>query len=1550
MPRWLKKSCFASLFALVACGGSGGGGCGGCSGVNPLPQGFPKDSRIENSANLRFTDSGFAFLSDNLGTLATKLLPAGGNGANGVITFNLASDPAGIDLAGVGKACEGGSDPNAKPPKCVIEIDLQHAKLKLASAAPHNMKVTGTIPIRAQYIPLKAIGIGMKASLGDGSCKGGVSFTDVPMDVDISIETDVDPAHGIRTGLSKVKINKLDPKLGQNQLQLCTDCDIPILCGIGDSLLNSLKNALFGVLVDQIKKPLTSQIDNALCIKGSKDTSPPCPVGSTPEDPKNPDQGKCLFPDNSCVGMALGTEGNLDLGKFLASISPSTSGGLDFQFAMGGPSSNPDANGNTFGDMNPIAGGATFSLVGGALPNPVANCVAQVALDKPKNIPTPAELLTNKVADWPSNVAGPHFGVGVSERFFNYALGGIYNSGALCIQLTTEQQPLLTASKIGLLAKSLKTLLIQKTDQQLGIVVRPTEPPTIKFGNGTDVKTDPNLNIDLKNAALDIYVFSVDRFIRAFTITLDLNVPMNLDVTKEGLTPVLEKIGITNAKLTNNQLISDDPKAVASGFQDLVSGLAGQFLGGFKPIDISGLLSSLGLTFTIPPSSPGKGSPGLRKLTKNTDNFLGIFGTLGIAPASGAMMLPGTQSNTQVTFIGTDVTPEGVHVRTMTPENAPVVRVAAGSSVDALYPVEYSYRVDKGAWHPWTQARVLDVRDDILRFQGNHEVTVRSRVVGSADTEAEWSKVAFRIDADPPVVALRHVEDGFAVDAVDSVSPTDELRGRYAIGSKAFSDWLPLSELTHITVPDGETLRVEVKDQEGRVGTVSQALRGRPDATGKAASSGCGCTVPGERSSSNGLPLGALAVAGVLAYLRARRRKVASAAAGVAAVSVMGSWSGCNCGGDPIDEAETPPTGTDAGTDADADASCDPKEGCIPLKPGLIGAYTSVAVASDGKTAWVAGYNEADYDGPASSYGDLVVGKWTGTKVDWKTVDGLDPKEEVDPTQIDVTGWRAGFQNSGPDVGLWTSIAMGDGDKPVVAYFDVSAGALKVATFDGTKWSSHKVDGKDKAIVGKYAKLVMIDKKPIIAYLSMEAAADGGVTSKVRVARAKSATPAATTDWTIEDVGSPVAAPCRAFFCGTGTACVTETKKCTKTATCPAKCGTGEACVMGATAPECKPVKDKTWVDAYPDAYGLYVSAAVTSKKDVGLVFYDRIRGNLHKAEKNGAMWKVDLIDGQLPPKDAMDVGQDTGDTGIGATLFIDKAGDWHIAYVDGAKEAVKYMKLPGGVAPGTIELIDGGGDPANGGQGFADGLHIVGDDANIVVDATNTVRVTYQDATAGTLRLATRGADGKWAVKVLKQDGRFAGFFSQQVTLEGKPMIANWWRVNGTKTEGDVAFVAPLRRIGTGRGDGRARRVRLTRRLRRRGPRWSRGRGRTCAPRRRPRGARPCRSFPLPSWRACSRRRSRGHARAGRTQRPRSGRQTRRAASSGAPPSSQPWTASVSPSWARRRQRHPASRARSGRPRSYRTQRCGAKFVHALHGAIRGDRGRALASGASGL
>ena len=95
--------------------------------------------------------------------------------------------------------------------------------------------------------------------------------------------------------------------------------------------------------------------------------------------------------------------------------------------------------------------------------------------------------------NWPVNVPGPHFGLALSERFTNYAMNGIYNSGLLCLGLSTETVPLLNSGTIGLLAASSKDLTIQHETQQIGIVVRPSSPPKVVFGNGTDIATDPVL-------------------------------------------------------------------------------------------------------------------------------------------------------------------------------------------------------------------------------------------------------------------------------------------------------------------------------------------------------------------------------------------------------------------------------------------------------------------------------------------------------------------------------------------------------------------------------------------------------------------------------------------------------------------------------------------------------------------------------------------------------------------------------------------------------------------------------------------------------------------------------------------------------------------------------------------------------------------------------------------------------------------------------------------------------------------------------------------------
>ncbi len=1401
MARLLKKIVFASLFGLVACGGGGGGCNSGCAGVTPLPNGFPAEERIDNSASVRLTDKGFKFLSDNLGTIAGPLV--GGSNASGVLEFPIASGGP-MDLGGVGKACPNGSVTTSSPPECIIEIGLAKSKLVLSSGAPHNLKVGGTIPIRAQRIPVTALGIGLRASLGNAGCSGGVNFADVEIDADISIETDKDPTHGAATGLSKIKILKLDPKLKQEQVQLC-GADCGILCGVLNPILGTLKNALFGTLVDQIKKPLNDQLATALCSKGSTDDpATACPAGSAPEDPKDPKNSNCVYPDKSCVGPSLGMDGHFDLGNALSSVSPTTKGGLDFQFALGGLGTNPDAPSLTYGDLNPANAGATLSLVGGAIPNPKTTCVTPVALAKPTGITTPDELLGNTVSGWPSTLDGPHFGLGISEAYANYALGGVYNSGALCIQITTENVAMLDAGKLSLLAPSMKTLQWQKQNQQVGIILRPQEPPKVAFGNGTNLTTDANVMVDLNKLALDIYVFSSDRFIRAFTVTLDMTVPLNLDVGADGkLTPMLDKINVKAATVTNNQFLAEKPETIGTGFKELLAGLAGQFLGGINPIDLGGLTASLGVKLTIPPSEKGKGSPGVRKLSKGAFNHLGLFGTLQLA--SPMMMeakvpLPTASSTSTAVVLDRRVTREGVNWRTFTPENAPVIDVLAASSVDdGSRQLEYSYKVDKGVWHPWSDSASLHVKDDVLRIQAKHTVTVRSRVVGMPETEGAPVVVPVIVDVEPPLVALVRDGERFRVEATDIVSDSDALVGRHKLDDGPFTDWLPLAALDRLAVEGAKLLTVEVRDEEGHVGTVTQELRGRPDKTGMPASSGgCGCSVPGNTQGS--LPLfGALGIAGLLSFLRLRRRRLAEVAAGAAVMSVSGTWAGCLCSSSDATTDETPPAAQGGAGGAGGAAGMGgsaPVAGSAPATPevvkqGLIGSYTSVAVTAAGK-AWVAGYNEADYDN-SHAFGDLVVGPVEGDKVKWVTVDGYDPSETVDPTLADPNSWRGGRINAGPDVGLWTSIAIGDGDQPMVAYFDYTKASLKFATYDGSKWTVHVVETKDKSSYGRYAKLLMIDGKPVVSYLAMDSAADGSVSSNIKVIRAKSSKPGATADWNAPELVFEKAPtiPCRALFCATDAKCNATSNKCEKPlTTCAPKCASGEGCFAGAMgAPaKCEPIRSATFLDSYPEATGLYVSAAITSKKDVGLVFYDRVRGDLWKAERGASgKWEPKLVLGQ----DTM--GLDNGDVGIGASLAIDKAGDWHVTYVDGTKEALSYAKLTGGaLPPAETKVVDAGDDPAKPGSPFADGLHIVGDDSSLMIDATGTIRVVYQDSTASVLRVATRGADGSWTRKALPVKDMMSGFFPQQMIVGGKVQIAHYARNNGLVPVGDVAITAP--------------------------------------------------------------------------------------------------------------------------------------------------------------
>jgi hypothetical protein len=408
------------------------------------------------------------------------------------------------------------------------------------------------------------------------------------------------------------------------------------------------------------------------------------------------------------------------------------------------------------------------------------------------------------------------------------------------------------------------------------------------------------------------------------------------------------------------------------------------------------------------------------------------------------------------------------------------------------------------------------------------------------------------------------------------------------------------------------------------------------------------------------------------------------------------------------------------------------------LNAGAVGSHLHAATASDG-TLWMSAYSPGDPGG--ARYGDLVVGRWRSEmmSVEWNHADGVPSSGTITGS---TRGWRGGNSTPGDDVGQFNSIVVGADGNPRVAYWDATNNKLKFAVCMGTTCRAHVVDANGSN--GRYASLVLLDGGvPAIAYRAAAPAMDG-FNAVVRFARASSTNPMATSDWTISDVSS-LASACRPTDCAMGTVCLTN-----------GRCGP-----MPMNA---RDVFDRTTVEATQPG-SLYINLVSGVGGRLAVVWYHRDRGNLMVAlgDAMGRFMPARVLDGE----DAMR--RDTGDRGIYASAAFDREGVLHVAYVDGWEEGLLYLRARDGVVMGMPEVIDDGG--GLGTMSFDDGRHIVGDSAALQIGADGTVRVAYQDTTAGTLRLATRAAMG-WTRTVLDSMNH-TGYWA---TVAGTN-VATWWR-----------------------------------------------------------------------------------------------------------------------------------------------------------------------------
>jgi hypothetical protein len=1377
------------VLVLFACSGGGcSSGCAGC-GVTPLPGGFPRASAITNAGSVRVTRAGLDFAQQNLGTIAGKVL------GGGTITYPISKSTTNLGLGTSATVCN-----NPTSTQCQAVVNVAGANLTLTAVHPDSLTISGTIPVKVEDIPvdLTVLYVGnctIHAQLGSGfNCSNtSCTFADIPVTVTLPL---VAETIAPRDGYTKVDTANavINPTI--------SDTDINFCGGFCASVASALKSYLVGQLTGPLTTQLQSALQTGLCTATNTSLNPSCPTGSH-------DNGGTCFYDSQpsvCVPMLLGMDGHVDLSGFLASLSPGTAGGLDFVLASGGNAIASSAiSGGTLTDTPDSANGLTLALVGGGLPNPQSGCVPLYDNKIPTGIPIPDEMQDNTVAPWPQNDNGPDLGIALAGRYLNYMLGGIYNSGALCLGISTDQFSQLQSGLLSVLIPSIKRLTFEQKPGPVAITTRPQQPPVIKIGGGTDINSDPLLSITLKQFAIDFYIWSMDRYVRAMTFTGDITVPVNLTTHVDpqtnpngGLLPALGNVVVANPTVTNSQLLTDNPATIASGLGNLFGAIAGQLTGSLKPIDLSSSLASYGLGMTIPDG-------GIRKLTKDSDDFLAIFADLTLASQNALQ-----QADVQARILDKKVFPENMSLATVERSKEPMLRVEVGSSLDnGTRAIEYAYAIDKGVHSEWSQNRDFTIQNDALFLQGKHVLNVWARIKGQPASEsAKPAQVPFTIDVLAPDVSLSKNDDGsLKVDAWDIVSPSSALKMRWqttdSLGKKsAWTAWGPVSDIAASAIGN-LTATVQVEDEEGNIGSQSSDLiRGKPDPS-LVTGSGCGsCTIGASSSGGPGWAYAIPALAGLLALMLRRRRsstealEVASAprpfvgaaprvvkrSALVVGVIAAGAaaYPGCNCGGN-----------NSAGCGSDCMQVCDD-----PLAQGLIGAYTSLAVAKDG-TIWVSGYN--DSDGSSILYGDLVVGKWDPAKaaVQWESVDGVPPVPDGECPGADSNGWRGGVEDEGDDVGLWTSMVLDPSDHPMVAYYDATHGQLKFASYDGSNWKVHVVSQKAGADQGRYVKMILVNGMPVVAFLDMEAGNGGYTRSRVIVGRAKTAVPSSSSDWSFEDAAVDEQAPCQPQFCTSSQACLETTGGvtgiCTPTVSgCNPACASGTACISQNSAATCVNVYDSSnFFPNYPAVLGDYVSLA-NGPGGLGMVVYDRFHGNLWAISDSGGKWTQTLLDGQTGSGTST---ADTGDDGIDANLVITSNGDWNVTYVNGIQEHLQYILWPGGQgAPLAPEVVDDGYDS---GKPYPDGQHVVGDDATMEIDGSGNVTIAYQDSTAGTLRVTTgapaQSGTHKWTSKTVPQQGKFAGFFPRYVP--GTAQIANWWRTTdatqGTEA-GDVTLVTP--------------------------------------------------------------------------------------------------------------------------------------------------------------
>ncbi len=1319
--RSTKLDLILSALFVVAMGCGNFGSCGACGAVQPLPGGkLPSDQTVEGGAQVRITQAGFNKLTQVLPALLNQQLGAGfcipRGEVGGCGTFDIG-----------GCYCTGNSGAGCNP-GCRVGLSLNsvnvsvtsNSRLRIAVAA----SVSTSIPIRIQATTILS-----------GSCTLNVSSTNLNGTIDIDL--------------------KIDPNTGELDLEGHTQAvglNLSISgCGFAGSLLNVLTDIIDDIANSFIAPFLFTVLD---------------PVVNSLLD--------------SLLPSPLGIANLMNVGNLVAGVSPGTEALMEARIVPGGYVRADGAKrALSLGIITGMNADEDITTRTGTRPDgiPLASepnlCVPPMTPpafgSTPHNLGRPPIQGTVQRDTFFLPPAGAFDGnpepqadiaMGVSETFLDLAGHHLVTSGAMCLGVGTSYITQLNVGTIGILVPSLSELTSDTGKDPLLLVTRPQRP--IDFVIGDNTPTSPAVTLGIQNLEVDFYAFLFERYVRAFTLDLSMNVGVNLEFEQMPGMPAQIKptlVGISSqtvtVKVLNSEFVRETPQhleMVLPSVFDLVTPLLGN-IGAIQVPEFAGFsLNNLSIQHVTTPN----------------DDFLALYASLG---AGSLMRTLGQKDpfamasvNAMDREFGPSVPSTAVaHLKSVTtpaPDKILTAMTKGGPGMPEVVfdadkfdasgrELEYSYELNGGMQRPFMTPDAnghLVIRDPAFAWQGKYTIGIKSRAKGDYRSTSAETSTKVIIDSVGPKIALKKMfwdEDTLKIPMFDTVS---EHAISYAFGktdsSEPSTGWmrgataeLPKSLFDDLAI-DGEVM-VYAKDEAGNV------EYGVIEFHGQASSSGCSCET-GSGPSKSGAVLaflvGVVLVGGKrrrnaarsLRRLVKKHRRIVANGAAFLAMSVMTAFlPACDCG-DP--GAKSCEVASDCGPDFCAqgelpfciDGECVCSDDIIA---GRVGPYSDVGTGADG-SIWVSGYS--------INHGDLVVAKADGPGripvEKWEYVDGVPDG----PVLIPDSKIRGGIDASGEDVGMWTSIAVNSASEPMVTYFDKDTSSLRFAHKVGDTWQKHVIQqgtGKmlgeqDGLLVGMFTSLTLRsdDGRPGVAYLALVKDAQGA-RAEVRYAAAQVPNPTSSADWMLFIVDS---APL--------------------------------------------PPEDPQSPNVYPlpDSLGLFVDSARLPSQAPVVVYYDRVNGDLKMSKFNpqsGQFGVATILDGTM-----------NRDAGWSPSISIDPAGMVHVAYVAATHDDLTYMK------EGTPqEIVDDGYRIVG---TTVDGLpkpefHFVGDDASLQLIGGATPWIVYQDSTTQELLLGVKQQDGSWSRTTLAGGvvqgqmwpGAY-GFYAAS-SLRATDLVISTWVIN---------------------------------------------------------------------------------------------------------------------------------------------------------------------------